>query len=203
MKRPVHVKPPSSSSSSSSLVESLPFAEAGEEEGAGEVEWSSSPSLARLVALDAADAQCDDSSDDSDGDEAAADGSAKEEEGEFEDETAIVAALCLWNGLRVEEAASASTLEVFQQHRYRRIRGLQAFTGLVHLSLMHQSQSPTRPASHSAVRLLLQRLRRRARHAANAPPFVLSSLVDLQVVEGLESVHQLERSVAAGDGAVQ
>ena len=149
MRHPVRVKPPSSSSSSSSsstpassssLADSLPFAAAGEEEGAGDAEWPSSPSLARLAALDEADAQCDDSSDDSDGDEATVDGTSKEEEGELEDEAAVVAALCLWNGLKVEEAESAATLEVFQQHRYRRIRGLHAFASLTHLALVHQSR---------------------------------------------------------------
>ena len=49
------------------------------------------------------------------------------------------------NGLSAEQASEVEALTIFQQRRYRRVSGLQPFSALRQLEILHQSQ----PADHT------------------------------------------------------
>ena len=53
------------------------------------------------------------------------------------------------HGLSAEQAATVAALTIFQQHRYRRISGLQPFSALRQLELLHQSTQTHTRAVHT------------------------------------------------------
>ena len=112
----------------------------GEEEGSAE--YDKQPIALPLSLSELRAAVSDDSSDDEDGTGGGCD------DGPLArlTEEAAFKLLLDWHGLLAEQAASVTALSVFQQHRYRRLSGLQPFSALQQLEVIHQSQ----PTKHSA-----------------------------------------------------